>query len=87
MDEELESTLEDVLEEALNSDKMTEVLEQGVVLEDVTEEERYFRDVEGGEETRLRIIRYNGKLYCRKDKNITYPAFKTQCIAFYELRP
>ena len=79
--------LEKILEEALNSDTMTDVLNYGEVLEDITEEERYFRDAEGGEETRLRIVKYNGKIYCHKEKNITYPLFKSECIAFYELKP
>lgn len=79
---------ENILEQALNSDTMDEVLNYGEVLEDITEEiEKYFRDAEGGEEVRLRIIKYNGKIYCHKDRHITYPVFKSECIAFYELKP
>lgn len=76
-----------ILEEALNSNTMVDVLNYGEVLEDIIEEKRYFRDEEGGEEIRLRIVKYNGKIYCHKDKNITYPVFKSECIAFYELKP
>lgn len=82
----MSNNFNNALEEALNSVTMTEVLNHGEILEDISEEERYFSDAEGGEEIRLRIIRYNEKIYCHKEKNITYPVFKSECIAFYELR-
>lgn len=77
-----------IIDEALNSVTLDEVLSYGETIDDSGEYDAFYSDAPGGQFTQLKIVKHNEKFYVYKEKVIEGMDLsqKRECIAFYELK-
>ena len=72
----------------MEKELLEEALTNGKIIEDSGEYEQYYSDCPGGEYTRLKIVKYNEKLYVYKEKiiELSNGSKKAECVEFYEMK-